>query len=214
MMGGCLENGVEDGRAGAGDGDAATAIMEKLLADLHALRTAVARCGSCPGGGKGVPGCGEPGADVLFLAGRPGPGASAEDPWGDWREQLVRKVEGEWGWDLSGAYFSTALRCPPRRVTRNEVRRCAGFLAEELFIVGPRLVVVSGKVAAVALREAMGDEIPASPKAGDIGTAFSMRLLFELDVARIAREKEAASVFWSILKNVEDTLPGVITVER
>jgi uracil-DNA glycosylase len=182
----------------------ALSIREKLHADLRALAAAVTGCRGCSGGGGGIPGEGEAGADLFLLAGMPGPGAAARNPWGSWREQLLARVSGEWGWDASGAYFSTALRCPLRKVTRREVRRCAAFLADELFIVGPRLVVVSGKVAAVALRAALGDEIPENPKAGDTCSLFSTTFLFELDVARIAQEKEAAKAFWHILRQAED----------
>ena len=203
-----------EGKAGSdriqlGEVDAAASINEKLHADLRALESAVASCDRCPGGRKGVPGWGQPGADVFLLAGMPGPGASARNPWGAWREQLLEKASGEWGWDLTGAYYSTALRCPLRKVTRREVRRCAGFVAEEFFIVGPRLVIVSGKVATVALREALGDEIPGNPRAGDVCTLFATRFLFELDIARIGREKQAAAVFWNVLRSAEDLLPAL-----
>ena len=194
-----MEKEFGAGSACAGEGEVTSSIHEKLRADLLVLRSAVTHCGCCPGGERGMPGQGEPGADLFLLAGRPGPGAGALNPWGDWREQLAQKAAGEWGWDLGSAYFSTALRCPLRRVARRDVRRCAGFLAEEFFIVGPRLVIVSGKVAAVALREALGDEIPGNPRAGDVCTLFSTRFLFELDIARVSKEAEAAAVFWNIL---------------
>ncbi|MDD3718470.1 MAG: uracil-DNA glycosylase family protein [Actinomycetota bacterium] len=181
-------------------------IREKLHADLRALSTAVAGCRSCPGGGKGIAGAGDAGADLFLLAGMPGPGAAAGNPWGNWRGQLLAKVCGEWGWDAEGAYFSTALRCRLPKVTRREVRRCAPFLADEIFLVGPRLVVVSGKVAAVALREALGGEIPDNPRAGDTCSLYATTFLFELDVARVEKEKDAAETFWHILRRVEEIL--------
>jgi uracil-DNA glycosylase len=188
--------------------DIAKPIREKLRADLHALSSAVAGCSSCPGGGKGIPGCGEAGADLFLLAGMPGPGADARNPWGRWREQLLTKVCGEWGWEMERAYLSTALRCRLPKVTRREVRRCAAFLADELFIVGPRLAVISGKVAAVALREALGNVVPENPRAGDTCSLYSTTFLFELDIARIGEDKGAAAIFWNILRQVEDLGAG------
>jgi uracil-DNA glycosylase len=193
-----LENGAED---------IFTAVRDKLLADLRDLRKAVAACSSCAGGAKGIPGKGQPGADIFFLAGMPGPGAARDNPWGSWRELLLAKVSGEWGWDLGDAYFSTAIRCRLQRVSRREVRRCAGFLAEEFFTVGPRLMIASGRVAAVALREALGDGIPGDPRAGDVCDLYSTRILFALDVARVDREEEAAALFWKILREAEDLFP-------
>ncbi len=146
---------------------------------------------------------------MFLVAGMPGPGATAVNPWGAWRDRLLKKAAGDWGWDMTGAYYSTALRCPLQRVARRELRRCSGFLADEFFLVGPRLVVVSGKVATVAVREALGDEIPASPKAGDVCTFFGARFLFELDVARIEGDRKAEAVFWDVLRSAEDVFPGL-----
>jgi uracil-DNA glycosylase len=187
-----------DGHAGLDA--AAAAIAGKLQADLRDLRAGIEGCRRCAQGG-GLPGSGEAGADIFLLAGRPGPGAGADNPWGSWRDDFLDMARREWGDRAEGLYFSTALRCTPRKVTRAELRRCAPFLAEELFLVGPRLVIVSGKVAAVALREALGDAVPGSPKAGDDFGLFSMRFLFELDVARIGEDRKAAEIFRTILSS-------------
>ncbi len=187
------------------EGSAAPAIGEKLHADLAALSQAVTGCCACPGGGgKGIPGAGDVGADLFLLAGMPGPGAEVGDPWGEWRKLVLAKTSGEWGWELGALYFSTALRCRLPKVTRRELRRCASFLADELLTVGPRLAVVSGKVAAVALRAALGFDIPKNPRAGDTCSLFSTTFLFQLDVARVEKEGEAARTFWRILRQAED----------
>ncbi len=198
-----MERAQETGPAPEG----AAAIRASLLADRRALEGAIAGCRACPGGGKGIAGRGGMGSDLFFLAGMPGPGAGRENPWGAWRDPLVARMRAQ-GWEEEQLYFSTALRCRLPRVTRREVRRCAPFLAEELLIVGPRLAVISGKVAAVCLREALGGAVPEKPRAGDTASLHSTRFLFELDVARIAKEKEAEAVFWSILSRLEDILPG------
>ena len=184
--------------------DVRKAIDARVGEDLGELREAIRKCRRCPGGGRGIPGYGDPGPDLFLLAGIPGPGADAENPWGEWRDLVLNKVLGEWGWDIEGVYLSTTLRCPLGKVTPAELRRCSSYLAEELFLVGPRLVVVSGKLAAVTLRAALGDEVPADPKAGDECRLFSSRFLFELDVARITKEKAAADTFWTILQNVSE----------
>jgi hypothetical protein len=90
------------------------------------------------------------------------------------------------------------------KVTAVELRRCAGYLAEELYITGPRLVVVSGKLSAVALRAALGDKLPAKPKAGDMIKISSTRFLFELDIARVEKDEEAAAIFWNILHSLTE----------
>jgi uracil-DNA glycosylase family 4 len=186
------------------DNDALTrAIEEKLGSDLAYLRKVITNCRRCRKGGGGIPGTGEPGSSLFLLAGKPGPASCAGNPWGEWWDLLRDRAVGEWGWDVADVYLSTALRCPVGDVTPSELRRCAPFLAEELFIVGPRVVVVCGKLAAVALRAAFGEEVPGKPKAGDECRLFSMRFVFELDVARVGREEEAARIFWDILRRRE-----------
>ncbi len=188
--------------------DVAAAIKVKLRADLVALRRAVRGCRRCEGRGGGIPGRGEPGSALFLLAGMPGPGAVPSNPWGSWWEEVSSRIGGEWGWDLEAVYLSTALRCPTGRVTRKDVQRCSLYLAEELDIIGPRLVLVSGKVAAVAVREALGGEAPASPRAGDAVSFMSSTFLYNLDVARIANDAKAARVFWEVLREAEPYLGG------
>jgi uracil-DNA glycosylase len=203
---------VEEKGAGsysAGEYDVALSIRGKLHADLDALSSAITACSRCPGGGGGIPGDGDAGAALFLLAGRPGPGAAAGNPWGSWRKELLDKVSREWAWEPDGVYFSTALRCPLRKVTRREIRRCAPFLADEFFTVGPRLVVVSGKVATVALREALGEGIPGNPRAGDTCELFSTRFLFDLDIARIGERDDVARTFWHILRQAEGLDAGL-----
>jgi uracil-DNA glycosylase len=192
---------VEAGSALSRD-DVRKAIDARVSEDLGELREAIKKCRRCTGGSRGIPGYGEPGSDLFMLAGLPGPGADEGNPWGEWRNLVLNKVLDEWGWDIKGIYLSTAIRCFLSKVTPAELRRCSSYLAEELFLVGPRLVVVSGKLAAVTLRAALGDEVPADPRAGDESRIFSSRFLFELDVARITTEKDTADTFWSILNGV------------
>ncbi len=176
-------------------------IRHKVLADLEALRTAVTRCSLCPGLGKGVPGAGNPGADLFLLAGRPGPGATPDNPLGEWREEVLGIIGDMPGLAGRSVYYATALRCSPSKVTVPLLRRCAPYLAEELLLVGPRLVVVSGKVAAVALRIALGDEVPENPRAGDVLSLYSSHFLFQVDVSRLREDPRARSIFRKIMQN-------------
>ena len=176
------------------------AIREKLRADLEDLGRYISRCIRCPSGGGGIPGCGEPGSHVFMLAGRPGPEATPLNPWGRWKETFLRRVREEWGWNEKSFYFSTAVRCPIEKVDPAVLRRCSSYLCEELYISAPRLVVVSGKLAAVTLRATLGEEVPAKPRAGDLCSVSSLRFLFNLDVARIGEDEEAAVIFWDIIR--------------
>lgn len=193
-------------RAACREDDPFKAIAEKLIRDLSQLSSSISSCRRCQGGRGGIPGEGQLGSELLLLAGLPGPGAHRGNPWGEWRSEVFRRAIDEWGWKTSEIYLSTAMRCPGRKANLADLRRCSAHLAEEFFTVGPKLVVVSGKIAAVGLRAALGDEVPERPKAGDSFRLFSSHFLFNLDISRIGREKEAAAVFWDVLRGAENLL--------
>ncbi|MDY6795194.1 MAG: hypothetical protein SWK76_07925 [Actinomycetota bacterium] len=182
------------------------AIGEKVYSDLADLERVIKGCRRCPGGGSGLAGHGEPGSGLFLLAGRPGPGSAPGNPWGSRGEAVLERLG--WYGDSShgGIYFSTALRCPLDDVSAAELRRCAGYLAEELFLIGPRLVMVSGKLAVVTLRAALGEGIPGQPKAGDSCSLFFSRFLFNVDVGRIDTEGGAAKVFWNVFSKALEML--------
>jgi len=183
-------------------------VEDKLLADLAGLREDIASCSLCPGGGRGFPGAGRAGAGLYLLAGRPGPGAKQGNPWGEWWDALGGKMRSRWGWAAEEIYLATALRCHLGRITRTDIRRCAPYLAEEILLVGPRVVLVCGRAAAVALREALGQAIPEEPRAGDVITLFSARFLFQFDVSRVAKESGVEESFWRIMGKCDGLLRG------
>ncbi|MFW6113663.1 MAG: hypothetical protein ACOC78_01915, partial [Actinomycetota bacterium] len=128
------------------------------------------------------------------------------NPWGSWKDLFLEQLSGGTDLDVGEIYFSTALRCSLEEVSQAELRRCSRYLAEELYLVGPRLVLVSGKLAAVTLRAALGDEVPGKPRAGDSCRLFSSDFVFDLDVARIGSDSEASRIFWNVLSKPMDAL--------
>lgn len=177
----------------------------KVRSDLEALRRAVVRCALCPVRERRLPGFGPVGAEVFLLAGLPGPKASPSNPWGEWWDFLESDLES-WGIAKDMVYFSTALRCQAERITVERLRKCAPYLAEELLLVGPRLVVVSGRAAAVALRLALGDEIPDGPRAGDVVSVYGTRFLFQIDVSRLPGDPRSAEIFRRVLGRGKELL--------
>ncbi len=185
--------------------DLYSAIAAKLSCDMCELSSSISTCRKC-GSRGGIPGCGAIGAEIFLLAGVPGPGAKPGNPWGGWRDDFMRRAGDELGWEREKVYLSTALRCVGKKPRVPDLRRCAPYLAEEISTVGARLLIVSGKVAAVGLRLALGDQVPENPKAGDSLRLFSSCILFNLDVSRIAREEEAQRIFWDLLKSAGQLL--------
>lgn len=197
-------------RGTSSSGDETTEkVRAKLLADMDVLARAISSCRMCAGGKGGLPGGGPIDADLFLLGGEPGPGATPGDPWGDWRDKAEMILSREWGWE-GPVYFSTALRCSLPRAGAEHLRRCSRFLVEELCIVGPRLVLVCGKKAAVGLQYGLGDEVPPRPRAGEVLTAAGARLLFNVDFSRVCRENGVEDLFRKILRERKEIfLSGV-----
>ncbi len=199
--------GVGDDLRGCGspESDPADAVRLKVRSDLEALRRAVLRCALCPAGERRFPGSGPVGAEVFLLAGLPGPGAVPSNPWGYWWDFMESELDS-WGIKNDMVYFSTALRCQAEKVTAERLRRCAPYLAEEILLVRPRLVVVSGRVAAVALRLALGDEVPDGPRAGDVVSVYGTRFLFQIDVSRLPGDPRSVEIFRRVLGRGKELL--------
>lgn len=186
--------------------EAVEAIAQKIAADFASLREDIASCSLCPGGGRGLPGAGRLGARLYLLAGRPGPGAEPHNPWGEWWRALGGELRERWGWEEGDVYLATALRCRLGRVTGRDLKRCAPYLAEELVLLGPRVVLVCGRAAAVALREALGQAIPEEPRAGDVCSLYATRFVFQFDVSRLQNEHDLREPFLRIVGKCADLL--------
>lgn len=177
----------------------ARALRVKLDADLHELNSSVSSCRRCPGGGGGLAGAGRPGARVLLLAGSPGPGSSQDEPWGELKAGILAEIERSFpGIAEEELYFTVALRCPGVKVSARALRRCSLYLAEEIHLVGPATVMAFGRPAAVALRMAMGEDLPASPRAGDQVILQGRRYAYNLEPSKL-RDPEVGEIFRKIL---------------
>ena len=177
------------------------ALRGRLKADLGDLHAAILCCRKCPGGGGGLTGLGTPGARFLLVAGSPGPGALRENPWGEKGKVLVEEIEEAFpGVDLEELYCTLALRCPGVKVSLAALRRCSLYLAEEVHLVGPKTVIAFGRPAAVALRMALGEDLPANPWAGEDVILQGKRFVYNLDVSKLG-DREMGEVFRKILRS-------------
>lgn len=178
------------------------ALKAKAEADLRELRSCIASCRRCPGGGKGLWGKGGLEARIFLIAGSPSPGAGRDVPWGDNEQAFMRELEGMApGVTGRDVYFTLALRCPGVGLDAVSLRRCSQYLAEEIYLVGPDTVVAFGRPAAVALRMALGEELSRNPRAGEVLSLHGLRIVYNLDLAKL-KDPGAGEVFRRILRAV------------
>ncbi len=166
------------------------ALRAKRDSDFGDLRHLVGSCRRCPGGGNGLWGKFEKEVRILLIAGLPGPGASRGDPWGEHGRMIFEELERvapEFSHQEIG--LTVALRCPGVRLDARALRRCSQYLAEEIHLTDPHTIVAFGRPAAVALRMALGEMLPASPRAGEEIFLHGKRFVYNLAVSKLMDPK-------------------------
>jgi DNA polymerase len=125
-------------------------------------------------------------ADVMLVGeapGRRGAGRTGLPFSGDTSGQRLERLLAAAGWSRESVFITNAVLCNPtdaagrnRPPTRLEIARCSHWLADQLSLVDPRLVVALGTVALKALSNIE----PHTLRVGDVGRgpfAWAGRLL-------------------------------------
>ncbi len=126
------------------------------LAELIAAIGACQRCGLAAGRKHTVPGEGAVPAKLMFIG--EGPGAREDElgrPFvGRSGALLDRLIEEEFGFGRENCYIANVVKCRPpgnRDPLDDEVDECSGYLARQLELVDPVVVVMLGRIAASRL---------------------------------------------------------------
>lgn len=168
---------------------------------LRRLRERIALCRRCSLGGERsnpVAGAGGPNARLVFICGTP---AAGEE--GALLERLIRAMGLEW----SDAYITSIVRCRPhdgRSVGPEEVRRCLGYLEEEIDVISPVVVVALGDEAAEAL---LGRRAGVTLR-GRFHPYRSTLLLATHDPVALLKKPALKRETWEDMKRVMELLSG------
>ena len=131
---------------------------DALEAEIHACRA----CGLCKERRQAVPGVGDRAADWLFVGEGPG---QAEDERGEpfvgRSGQLLDKMLAAIGLRRGeDVYIANAVKCRPpynRTPEEGEIALCRPFLARQIALIQPRLIVALGRPAVLSL---LGENLP------------------------------------------------------
>ena len=137
--------------------------LDSAQMDWNALRRSVAECqgcGLCRQRQQAVFGVGDENADWLFIG--EGPGAEEDargEPFvgaaGKLLDAMLASIDLARGNDV---YIANAVKCRPpgnRTPEGGELAACAGYLARQIELIKPRLIVLLGRVAVHAV---LGEE--------------------------------------------------------
>ena len=139
-----------------GEGAAATKASR-----LAALKARVMTCEKCPSLANRrtqiVFGEGNPEAEVMFIGEAPGEEEDLQGaPFVDKAGQLITKIIETMGFKRSDVYLANVLKCRPdvpataagnRKPKAEEIQACRAYLAEQIEIIRPKLLVALGTTA-------------------------------------------------------------------
>jgi len=119
--------------------------LDKLAKQIASCRA----CALCEAATQAVPGEGNPDADVLIIGEGPG---KAEDlsgrPFVGRAGKLLDEMLESIGWQRADVFISNVVKHRPpdnRDPKPAEVQACWGFLAKQIEIIQPRLIVTLGR---------------------------------------------------------------------
>lgn len=126
--------------------------LARAIAEAGHLEADIAECSGCdrdPSGPRPVVGSGHPMAEILLLKLRTGPSEAQEGVAffgraGDAVLKSVRKLDV----DPTALYGTNCLKCPLDRATPITARmreHCGRFLAREIALVSPKIIVAMGE---------------------------------------------------------------------
>lgn len=127
---------------------------DALIARIHACRA----CRLCEQRKQAVPGVGDRKADWLFVGEGPGAEEDAQgEPFVGQAGRLLDNMLAAIGLRRGeGVYIANAVKCRPphnRTPEADEIAACHPFLARQISLIAPRLIVALGRPAAQALLE-------------------------------------------------------------
>ncbi len=151
----------------------ASALLDDKAAQLATWRERVSVCWQCPHLARSrtqtVFGVGHPDAELMFIGEAPGADEDRQgEPFVGRAGQLLTKIIGAMGLDRKDVYIANVLKCRPdmpagapgnRPPTPDEMKTCLPYLAEQIKIIEPKVLVALGATAVEGLlgqRESMG----------------------------------------------------------
>ena len=185
--------------------------MEDGAAALAAVRDFIGLCTRCKLSGLGrktvVFGTGDPNADLMFVGEAPGADEDEQGvPFVGRAGQLLTKIIEAIGMRRDDVYIANVIKCRPpgnRNPEPDEVATCEPFLAQQIDIVKPRVIVALGTFAAHLL---LRTDAPISRIRGVVHQYRGASLIPTFHPAYLLRSPEKKREVWDDMKKVRALL--------
>jgi DNA polymerase len=181
--------------------------------DWDALRDRVAGCQACPelvrNRTQTVFGVGDRAADLMVIGEAPGAEEDRQgEPFVGRAGQLLNRMLQAIGLARDRVFIANVLKCRPpgnRDPSPAEAERCAGFLARQVELVGPRLILAVGRVSAQSL---LATDAPVGRLRGHVHRPgpLGVPVVVTYHPAYLLRSPEQKARAWADLRLVTKTL--------
>ena len=188
-------------------------VPEGPYESLDALRAHIGDCTRCKlcrmGRRQVVFGVGNPNAELMFVGEAPGADEDAQgEPFvGRAGQLLTRIIEGGLEMKRADVYIANVIKCRPpsnRNPEPDEVATCEPFLAAQIDLIKPRVIVALGTFAAHAL---LKTDTPISRLRGQVfNYRGGSRLVATFHPAFLLRSPERKRDVWEDVKKVRALL--------
>jgi len=182
---------------------------EALIARIHACRA----CRLCEQRKQAVPGVGDRNAGWLFVG--EGPGAEEDiqgEPFVGQAGRLLDNMLASIGLRRGeGVYIANAVKCRPphnRTPEPDEIAACHPFLARQIRLIAPRLIVALGRPAAQAL---LNTEVKIASARGRTFRYGDIPVIVTYHPAYLLRNPLDKAKAWEDLCFARHTMAGLVT---
>jgi DNA polymerase len=184
--------------------------LEQRLEILASAAVAASSCTACrlaQGRNSVVFGAGNPQAALMFIG--EGPGAEEDRqglPFVGRAGELLTKIIEAIDLRRDEVYIGNIVKCRPpgnRDPEPDEIAACAGFLRQQIAAIGPRVLVLLGRIAAHAL---LGEGTPISKMRGHWTTVQGIATMVTFHPAALLRNPSLKRPVWEDMQQVRDRL--------
>jgi len=179
---------------------------------LRELEEMMKECHKCPIAEERlnvVFGEGNEKADIVFVGEAPGADEDEQArPFVGRAGQLLTKIIEAMGYKRKDVYIANVLKCRPpenRDPLPEEVERCFPFLAMQLQLINPKVIVALGKHAAHTL---LGVNTPITKLRGKVGRYAGIPVMPTFHTSYLLRDPSKKREVWEDMKKVLEIVKG------
>ncbi len=186
---------------------AALAVRVARLAEISGQVAVCRLCRLCETRNRTVFGAGDAATDLLFIG--EGPGAEEDKqglPFVGRAGELLNKIIQAIGKTREQVYIANIVKCRPpgnRDPQPDEVAACRPYLAEQIGLIQPAVIVALGRIAAQTL---LGNDTPIGRLRGRWYTVLGVPTMVTYHPAALLRNPALKRPTWEDMQQVRDRL--------